>query len=82
MAVEQLSLGGSSRLGQTWTQPDVSQGKDPACSLGPPDVSWNKPSLPCTEIHHRCISSLFRKETMKQIYSFLFLSLKQVDSDS
>lgn len=35
MAVEQLSLSGSSRLGQTWTQSDVSQGKDPACSL------WN-----------------------------------------
>lgn len=40
------------------------------------------PSLPCTETHHRCISSLFWKETTKQIYSFLCLSLKQADRDS
>lgn len=33
MAGEQLSLSGSSGLGQTGTQSDVSQGKGPACSL-------------------------------------------------
>lgn len=78
MAGEQLSLSGSSGLGQTGTQSDVSQGKGPACSLRDHKIAF--------PTSHRNPSQMyffsFLKETTKQIYSFLCLSLKQVDSDS
>lgn len=40
--------------------------KDPALQfVRLPDLSWNKASLPCTQMCHRCVSSLFWKETTK-----------------
>lgn len=56
MAGEQLSLSGSSGLGQTGTQSDVSQGKDPACSL------WD---------HKIAFPTLHRNPSQMYFFSFL-----------